>query len=159
MAIYTKVSGASKEVTDAKVKVGGEWKQVSSIHKKINGVWKEVWVGDYIALNVAYETTSYISKDVYYKKLDYDIKKLTFKNIHIVAYNSNGSVVAEHISTEENVADFTISLRDSSNREIGYVTIHYYYVEEMIRYIVSCDGSYGSVAKVTLNIGAIVPSE
>lgn len=158
MAIYTKVSGASKSVTDAKVKVGGAWKQVNSIHTKVNGVWKEVWVGDYIALNVFYETTSYTTNDVYYNKLNSNIKKLTFKNIHIVVYGGSGNVIAEYNGDKGNTTGFTIELYNSNNLSVGYVTISYYPAEKMIRYLVSCDRAYDStVSRVTLNIGAVVP--
>lgn len=43
MAIYPKVNGAYKEMTDCKVKVAGVWKQAKTIFTKVNGVWKEAW--------------------------------------------------------------------------------------------------------------------
>jgi len=51
MAIYTKVSGAWKEVTQPSVKVSGAWKNCSEVHVKVSGVWKKVWeaVSSYIA--------------------------------------------------------------------------------------------------------------
>ena len=43
MAIYPKVNGSYKEMTDCKVKVDGAWKQANTIYTKVNGVWKEAW--------------------------------------------------------------------------------------------------------------------
>ena len=44
MAIYPKVKGAYKEMTDCKVKVKGAWKQGAKMLTKVKGAWKECWV-------------------------------------------------------------------------------------------------------------------
>lgn len=154
MAIHSKVSGAQKEVVDCKAKVGGVWKQGTSVYVKKDGVWKEIWVSNFIALNEYYEVIYSQSKDVHYDKLYYELKKLTFKNVHIVAYDGNGNVRGEYKGTIENVSSNTVSVYNSSNALVGYVTFNYYYTDQMIRYSFGMEGS----KKMTLKIGAILPA-
>lgn len=93
MAIYTKVSGASKSVTDAKVKVGGAWKQVNSIHTKVNGVWKEVWNNIIIASGLEFTVTEpYISYPLTYPQVTSSIRIF---GMHISCYDSSGRITYE----------------------------------------------------------------
>lgn len=154
MAIHSKVSGTQKAVVDCKAKIDGSWKQVASVHVKDNGAWKEVWVGDFIALNEYLEVTYSTSKDVHYDKLYYELKELTFKDIHIVAYDGNGNVRGEYKGTIENISSQTITLYNSINEVVGWVTFNYYYVDKMIRYSFGMEGS----KRMTLRIGAILPA-
>jgi hypothetical protein len=43
MAIFSRVSGAQKGMSDCKVKVNGAWKQTLVAYAKVNGAWKESW--------------------------------------------------------------------------------------------------------------------
>ena len=147
MAIYTKVSGASKSVTDAKVKVGGAWKQVNSIHTKVNGVWKEVWANNIIVSNFSLTSSkSYELYDRKYKKVT-DIIKIV--NLVVKCYNGS-TLVDTHSFGDDEISSVSYNLGNH-----GSVGITTYPNTNTIQFSVSIDYDKTDARKVVITADRI----
>lgn len=85
MAIYPKVNGAYKEMTDCKVKVGGAWKQARTVYTKVNGVWKKVWTN---GIEIFTDTLDGVTIEKTFNKIT---NSVYFRNIKLTLYRDDGT--------------------------------------------------------------------
>jgi hypothetical protein len=118
MAIFPKVNGVHKEMTDCKVKVNGEWKQALEVLVKVNGKWKQVWnnVAIYIVSDTSYEIF----------ELPFDNVKDIFiiENLVVQVYDRNNRLIATMVLERESTSSGSYSVYDNkgSYGEIGIRT-------------------------------------
>lgn len=100
MAIYPKVNGAHKEMTNGKVKIAGAWKQAKKLFTKVNGVWKEAWSNGALGKSVYHEWTQ--NGTIIDKYPDMPTGGVIFNNVILKGYRSDGSLIATNtISTAD----------------------------------------------------------
>ncbi len=85
MAIYPKVNGAHKEMTDCKVKVAGAWKQAKLLFTKVNGVWKAVWTN---GIEIFTDTLEGVTIEKTFNKIT---SSVYFRNIKLTLYRDDGT--------------------------------------------------------------------
>jgi len=87
MAIFPRVSGAYKEMTDGKVKVGGAWKQAVEVFEKVNGAWKSAWnnVAIYIVCN-----TYNADYEFFFDNMD---ETVVLDNLIVEVYDKNDALL------------------------------------------------------------------
>lgn len=111
MAIYPKINGSYKEMTDCKVKVDGAWKQAKTIYAKVNGEWKEVWNSSIIV-----RLDKFLMFNIPIKGYD-GTGGAVIKNVRLRLFNNYTNGVNECVA-EEYFGDVTIAKGGSRTLEI-----------------------------------------
>lgn len=111
MAIYPKVNGAHKEMTNLKVKVASAWKQAKTLFTKVNGVWKEAWNSSIIV-----HLEKFLMFTIPIKNYD-GTGGAIIKNVRLRLFNNYTNGVNECVA-EKYFGDVTIAKSGSQKLEI-----------------------------------------
>ena len=152
MAIYPKVNGAHKEMTDGKVKVGGVWKQAATIYTKVKGVWKKVW-RSFVELGerIYYEWTESGTYTDRYREIP--TNGVRFRDFSVQALNAKGQVIGSKGTSNGEWTSYSTSIE--GGEVYASISVKVDITKGTISYTVTMRPNTSCV-KVTLSVGQVL---